>query len=234
MTIDGWRAETVRDIPVWTADVSALLRAHGPFPSLFVNSERRPRPRLPKEGYWRIESVPGRSLGGDHWKTLFDGSDAFVAEPGTVEHWRNLADVEAVVLHFSVEERLPVAGFDPTTRPRPDRPQDPHGARGRERRHLPAILGRERLRGPRPGRVKVPRPPVGEGLGGLNPVSREGVASLVHERHEGPGAGPDEARGGIEAGDREALLDPEVEDDRLDVSDGWPGLRLCPGSATKG
>ena len=76
---------------------SALVKAHGPFRSLFVNSERRPRPRLPKEGFWRIESVPGRTLAGDHWKTLFEGSDAFVAAPGTVEPWRNLADVEAVV-----------------------------------------------------------------------------------------------------------------------------------------
>lgn len=114
--VDGWRAETLRGLPVWSADVSGLLRAQGPFRSLFVNGERRPRPRLPKEGYWRIESVPGRSLGGDHWKTLYDGSDAFVAQPGTVEPWRNLTDVEAVVLHIWIEERLPLAGFDPATR----------------------------------------------------------------------------------------------------------------------
>jgi hypothetical protein len=114
--VDGWRAGTLRGLPVWTADVSALLRAHGPFRSLFVNGERRSRPRLPTEGYWRIESVPGRTLGGDHWKTLFDGSDAFVAAPGTVEPWRNLTDVEAVVLHFWIEERLPLAGFEPAAR----------------------------------------------------------------------------------------------------------------------
>jgi hypothetical protein len=81
-----------------------------------VNGERRPRPRLPKDGFWRIESVPDRALGADHWKTLFEGSEAFVAAPGTVQDWRNLADVEAVVLHFWIEERLPVVGFDPDTR----------------------------------------------------------------------------------------------------------------------
>jgi hypothetical protein len=32
-----------------------------------------------------------------------------VAAPGTVQAWRNLADVEAVVLHFWIEERLPLA-----------------------------------------------------------------------------------------------------------------------------
>jgi hypothetical protein len=116
VAIDGWRAETLRGLPVWTAAVTSVLRAHGPFRSLFVNGERRPRPRLPKEGTWRIESVPGRALGGDHWKTLFDGSDAFVAAPDTVQAWRNLADVEAVVLHFWIEERLSLTRFDPATR----------------------------------------------------------------------------------------------------------------------
>jgi hypothetical protein len=114
--VTGWRVESLPGMTVWTADVSALARSHGPFRSLFVNGERRPRPRLPKEGFWRIESVPDRSLGGDHWKTLFEGSDTFVAAPGTVQAWRNLTDVEAVVLHFWIEERLPLAGFDPATR----------------------------------------------------------------------------------------------------------------------
>jgi len=114
--VTGWRVESLRGITVWTADVSALVRSRAPFRSLFVNGERRPRPRLPKEGFWRVESVPGRALGGDHWKTLFEGSDAFVVAPGTVQPWRNLPDVEAVVLHFWIEERLPLLSFDPATR----------------------------------------------------------------------------------------------------------------------
>ena len=114
--VTGWRVESLRGLPVWTTDASALVKAHGPFRSLFVNGGRRPRPRLPREGFWRIESVPDRPLGGDHWKNLFEGSDAFVAAPGTVQAWRHLADVEAVVLHFWIEERLPLTGFDPATR----------------------------------------------------------------------------------------------------------------------
>jgi hypothetical protein len=114
--VTGWRVESLRGLPVWTTDASALVKAHGSFRSLFVDGEHRPRPRLPKEGFWRIESVPGRPLGGDHWKNLFEGSDAFVAAPGTVQAWRHLADVEAVVLHFWIEERLPLIGFDPATR----------------------------------------------------------------------------------------------------------------------
>jgi hypothetical protein len=114
--IEGWRVGSLRGMTVWTADVSAIVRSQGPFRSLFVNGERRPRPRLPKDGLWRIESVPERPPGGDHWKTLFEGSDAFVAARGTVQAWWNLADVEAVVLHFWIEERLPLVSFDPATR----------------------------------------------------------------------------------------------------------------------
>jgi hypothetical protein len=116
VAVGGWRTETRDGLTVWTTDASALVKAHGPIRSLFMNGERRPRPRLPREGFWRIESVPGRTLGGDHWKTLFEGSDAFVAAPGTVRAWRNLEDAEAVVFHFWIDERLPLAGFDPATR----------------------------------------------------------------------------------------------------------------------
>ena len=41
-----------------------------------------------------------------------------MAAPGTVAAWRNLADVEAVVLHFWIEERLPARGLRPGHAPR--------------------------------------------------------------------------------------------------------------------
>lgn len=114
--VSGWRVERSGATAVWTVDVGDLVRAHGPFRALFVNGERRSRPRLPKQGHWRIESVPSRALDGSHWKTLVEGSDAFVAGPDTVSTWRNPEDVEVVVLHFWIEERLPLASFDPVTR----------------------------------------------------------------------------------------------------------------------
>ncbi len=116
VAVSGWRVERRGAMAVWTVDVADLVRAHGPFRALFVNGERRSRPRLPKDGHWRIESVPSRPLDGSHWKTLFEGSDAFVAAPGTVAPWRNRGDVEVVVLHFWIEERLPLASFDPASR----------------------------------------------------------------------------------------------------------------------
>jgi hypothetical protein len=82
------------------------------FRSLFVNGHRRARPRLPKRGYYRIESVP-RLTPPAH---LMDGSDAFISEPDQVRAWKNLTDAEVVVLHLWVDEHMPIVSFDEATR----------------------------------------------------------------------------------------------------------------------
>lgn len=114
--VTGFTPRRLGALDVWAADARAFAPPGRTLRALFVNGERRERPRLPKEGYWRIESVPGRALDGGHWKTLFAGSDAFVAAPETVRAWGALAEVEAVVLHFWIEERLPLVSFDPASR----------------------------------------------------------------------------------------------------------------------
>jgi hypothetical protein len=116
VAVTGWAPRSLGALPVWASDTRGLLPAGRTPRALFVNGERRSRARLPKSGYWRIESVPGRALGGDHWKTLFEGSDAFVAAPATVAPWTALGGVEALLFHFWIEERLPLASFDPATR----------------------------------------------------------------------------------------------------------------------
>jgi hypothetical protein len=116
VVVRGWQPRELGALRVWAADARALAAPGRTARALFVNGERRSRPRLPKRGYWRIESVPGRALGGDHWKTLFEGSDAFVAAPGTLDAWAALADVEVVVLHLWIEERLPLLSFDTASR----------------------------------------------------------------------------------------------------------------------
>jgi hypothetical protein len=114
--VTGWTRRRLGALEVWVAEAHALVDPGRTPRALFVDGERRARPRLPKAGHWRIEAVPGRALDGSHWKTLFEGSDAFVATPGTVAPWSALADVEAVVLHFWIEERLPLVSYDPASR----------------------------------------------------------------------------------------------------------------------
>jgi len=117
--ISGWRVEQINGQTVWVADVPQLKY----FRQLFVNGQRRHRARLPKvninaaqngqkQPFYRIEDVPGITFKAD----LFDGSDAFIAAPGDIQSWQHLNDVEVVVLHYWIEERMPIASFDETTR----------------------------------------------------------------------------------------------------------------------
>lgn len=118
--ITGWRTETVNGRAAWVASLPEVARGAWHFRSLFVNGARRPRARLPKVGieperrtFHVMEDVPG--TGKD--AALFDGSWSFVAAPGDVRaEWRNLTDVDVVALHYWVEERMPIASFDPATR----------------------------------------------------------------------------------------------------------------------
>ena len=95
--IEGpWQQETLNGKTVYTATPPAELLERG-FTQLWVNGERRHRPRLPKEGVWQVER-------GFHKDTDFKGpghtqsSDACVYREGQLSaDWHKLHDVE---LHF--------------------------------------------------------------------------------------------------------------------------------------
>lgn len=115
--VTGWQTLTVAGRTAWVADVAALLRRNGPWRSLFVNSQRRSRPVLPKVGFLWMEDVPGADCEVTKVKSHDAGQNRFVAKPGDIgDNWRNLQDIEVVVSHFWVEERLPIADYDPATR----------------------------------------------------------------------------------------------------------------------
>ncbi|MGC9349280.1 MAG: right-handed parallel beta-helix repeat-containing protein [Anaerolineae bacterium] len=118
--IEGWRVETRqlesgKEITVWVTELPDVAAGKWAFRQLFVNGERRSRPRLPKEDFYWMEDVPGLSLDGSFTGHFFDGTDTFVAAPGDVQGWHNLTDVEVVAVHYWIEERMPIATFDPET-----------------------------------------------------------------------------------------------------------------------
>lgn len=61
---------------VWVADVGGLVRKNGPFRSLLVNGQRRPRAFFPKQGFYRIAEVPGITFDAD----LFAGTNCSDSE----------------------------------------------------------------------------------------------------------------------------------------------------------
>jgi hypothetical protein len=118
--IPRWREGQANGHPAWVADVPPDWDVR----ELVVDGKRATRPRLPKltgggaTSVFRMEhadNVPTAPDGSTRPDT-FKGADAFVAKPGDFRPWHNLRDVEVVVLHFWIEERMPVESYDPNTR----------------------------------------------------------------------------------------------------------------------
>ena len=110
--ITGWKEERIGDTLAWTVELPEVAKGKWYFKQLFVNGQRRTRARLPKQDYFWIDTVPGI----DYSAHLFDGSNRFQCKPGDIQSWTNLTDADIVVLHYWIEERLPVVDFDEHTR----------------------------------------------------------------------------------------------------------------------
>ncbi|MEM1211572.1 MAG: right-handed parallel beta-helix repeat-containing protein [Planctomycetota bacterium] len=111
--ITGWSVEQVNGRPCWVTDVGALLTAVPQPRSLFANGERRPRSRYPKQDWLTIRDAPDVPETFD----LFDGASRFIAAQGDFdEAWRNPTNIEAVINHLWIEERMPVSHYDAAQR----------------------------------------------------------------------------------------------------------------------
>ncbi|HEY3378425.1 MAG TPA: right-handed parallel beta-helix repeat-containing protein [Armatimonadota bacterium] len=109
--ITGWELGEVHGLPCWVAAVPEVAAGAWYFQSLFVNGERRSRPRLPKEGEWYwIADAPGGVEA-----PFAEGTREFTCRPGDILPWHNISDVEAVVLHYWVDEHMRFTAFDQTT-----------------------------------------------------------------------------------------------------------------------
>lgn len=118
--IGGWRIERhpfIDGAEVWTTELPEVAAGQWHFKQLWVNGQRRPRARLPKVGpepeRRRFYQIAGPSSGQDY----FSGTNTFKVSPGVIDPaWRNMQDVEIVLLHFWIEERMPIESYDPETR----------------------------------------------------------------------------------------------------------------------
>lgn len=108
--ITGWRTGAVNGKSAWIVDLPEVLAGKWEFRELYVNGRRATRPRLPINGFYRMKEVPGAVL-----PAGWDGKhfDRFVCNPGDVRDFKNLRDVEAVYVHFWIEERSKLTAFDP-------------------------------------------------------------------------------------------------------------------------
>ena len=110
--LSGWNKEKVNGIDMWTLELPEVELGKWYFRQLFVNNERRSRTRLPKQGFYWMKDVPGIDINKSSWDQFMMGTDRFIYEEGHMKKWRNLQDVDVVVPHFWVDERMPAEYID--------------------------------------------------------------------------------------------------------------------------
>jgi len=92
----------------WQVYLPAVKQGKWMFTQLWVNGERRYRPRLPKKGYFFItEEVPPTS------ESEGKGFDRFKFQKGQISgNWHNLNDVELLCFHIWSMSRMRVGSVD--------------------------------------------------------------------------------------------------------------------------
>ncbi|HEY1376358.1 MAG TPA: hypothetical protein VGF55_06165, partial [Gemmataceae bacterium] len=106
--ITGWKVIDGR----WQAVLDDVRNGKWSFAQLFVDDQRRPRPRLPKRGYYLIgKQVPPTPEAGGR------GANRFGYRGNQISaDWANLADVEVLAFHQWAASRMRIAKVDPADR----------------------------------------------------------------------------------------------------------------------
>lgn len=95
----------------WACDLSDIATKGWSFQQLFVNGERRFRARTPNEGYYRVKD-PMENLDWPFHRYRYQ----FGIYPGDlISNWRNIQDIDIVLLHFWSDAHCDVASIDPQT-----------------------------------------------------------------------------------------------------------------------
>jgi len=104
--VTGWQVD--RDGRWWTT-LEEVKSGKWSFAQLFVDDQRRFRPRLPKQGYYKIAEAlsPSPEAGGKgHNRLGFTGEELRA-------DWANLDDVEVLGFHQWSASRMRIASIDP-------------------------------------------------------------------------------------------------------------------------
>ncbi len=106
--IEGWQPCHVSGKAAWCAKLPASFGAQTEILQLFVNGRRAARPRLPKSGFYTVRD-PLCKKEDLRWAVH---TNTFGFYEKDLQEWKNISDIEVVMLHFWVEERLPIKNID--------------------------------------------------------------------------------------------------------------------------
>ncbi len=98
---------------LWVTDLPEVKAGTWRFRQLFVNGERRPRTRLPRQGEYQIQALPDVPISDAAWEKQVR---RFVYAGTDIQRWQNLGDVEVVAPCRWVDNRLPIQAVDPDKR----------------------------------------------------------------------------------------------------------------------
>ena len=105
--LTGWQ---INEQGAWELDLPEVAAGDWSFVQLFVNDQRRYRPRMPKKGYYQIVSAQDPSP-----KAAGKGHDRFGFAAGQIDSsWTNLQDVEVIAFHSWTASRMPIVSVDDT------------------------------------------------------------------------------------------------------------------------
>jgi parallel beta-helix repeat protein len=114
--LKGFKEETVNGINMWTLEIPEVKSGEWDFRELFVNSNRANRTRLPKNGHYWIEDVKEIDRTKNFWLDFCKNHTSFNFKQGDFLGFINPTDVEVVIEHFWVDERMSVKNIDTQNR----------------------------------------------------------------------------------------------------------------------
>jgi len=110
-----WTRETVNGRDAYTTTPPAELLKDGGFTQLWVNGERRERPKLPKTGFWQVERGIDTKFA-DTWGHTHP-SNALVYKEGQLSAgWHNLADVQLHLFGWWIDRHVKIRGIEEASR----------------------------------------------------------------------------------------------------------------------
>ncbi len=108
--LDGFEETEVNGLAGWVVDVPAGLHSS----QLFVNGQRMARPRMPRQGFFRMDSCEGFEHGELDW---YKKIASFAYKEGDLDpDWRNLEDTTVMAFKRWFDLHLPIASIAPDSR----------------------------------------------------------------------------------------------------------------------
>ncbi|MFI3170457.1 MAG: right-handed parallel beta-helix repeat-containing protein [Faecalibacterium sp.] len=113
--IEGWQETTVHGRRALKTNIPAVAAGEWDFNQLFVDETRATKTRLPETGFFRIEHVPQLDLA-QFVDVPEHRTNYFYAREGDIKPSYDLSAAEVVMVHYWVEERMPIVSYQPDTR----------------------------------------------------------------------------------------------------------------------